>query len=98
MKIGDKIVWYHDLSDPTSKAEGTITRMAIQQQTSVCWVDRKHRPEDCLYLSVTWPAAYAEELAAIVQERARLKKAYDDSMILVYQLRNKIARLELREG
>jgi hypothetical protein len=37
-----------------------------------------------------FPLEYKEELYFVVEERARLKKLYDESIALVYQLRNKI--------
>jgi hypothetical protein len=45
-----------------------------------------------VYQHFCWPAAAEEELKAIIAQRAALKKAFDDSMALVYQLRNKYSR------
>ena len=39
-----------------------------------------------------FPDAAANRLISLVEHRAALKKAYDDSMSLVYVLRNDIAR------
>ena len=98
MKLGDKVVWYGSLDDPNSVRQGTVTKIQPSPDykwgygpTSCCWVDNHHKPEDCLYKDYAWPAAFADELAAVVAERARLKRAYDDSMSLIYQLKNKIS-------
>ena len=90
VKVGDAIVWARQMDVPTLE-RGTVTR----GKGDTCGVDGKHRAEDCLYSAYAWPARAEVELLAILTERQRLKKAYDDSMSLVYQLSNKIARKEL---
>ena len=89
VKIGDAIVWADQMDLPVLN-RGTVT----QVRGDACWVDGKHRPEDCLYQAYAWPARVEAELVAVLTERRRLRKAYDDSMGLIYQLRNRIERGE----
>lgn len=42
------------------------------------------------YKGFCFPAQFASELKAICETRQELRKAYDDSMSLVYQLVNKV--------
>jgi hypothetical protein len=86
-KIGDEIVW-GDIDKVSSLREGTITKIGID----FCWVDNYHKSEDCIYQAYCWPKKYKEELENIITKRVALKKAYDDSMALIYELRNKIVR------
>jgi len=83
-KVGDKVLRC-DLDDPTSIVELTVTK--VSQDTVQCG-----GPEEVYYTSFLWPASVRGKLIAITAERARLKKAYEDSMTLVYQLGNEIAR------
>ena len=94
LEIGDEIVWTGNLDDPDSLRCGIITKVS----KDYCWVDKHHKPEDCIYQSLCWPAEFEGELRAILEERARLKKAFDDSMKLIYQLRNKITRMQTGLG
>lgn len=89
-KLGDGVVWTAAMNKPEI-SEGVITRL----QKDLCWVDNKHKPEDCLYLDFMWPAHVKGALMEVLVERARLQKQLDDSMKLVYELRNKVARGEL---
>lgn len=89
-RLGDEIVWTGNLADPNSLRQGAITKI----QGDLRWVDYQHKPEDCIYLAYCWPAKYKAELADILRKRRELKEAFDDSMSLIYQLRNKIAREE----
>lgn len=88
VQVGKKVVWCHDMADPSTLQEGTVTRVGGE----IAWVDGHHRPEDCIYKAYLWPAEVKDELLDIIKERARLKKAYDDSMGLIYQLGNKVTR------
>ena len=89
VKIGDAIVWADQMDVPVLN-RGTVT----QVNGDACWVDGKHRPEDCLYSAFVWPARVEEELVAVLTERWKLRRAYDASMGLVYQLQNRITRGE----
>lgn len=93
-KIGDKIVVA--TSEAAKVYEAVVTKQAIYNGVVVLWIDNKHLPEDCLYAVFAWPIAVKEELLEILGRRARLKKEYDDSMSLIYELRNKIVRGEVK--
>jgi len=89
--VGDKIVWFHDAADPSTIRSGTVTRVSAD----LCWVNDHHKPEDCIYQDFTWPGRVEDELRNVLADRAHLKKVFNDSMKLVYELRNKIVRGEL---
>jgi hypothetical protein len=90
MKEGDKIVWNTSSYDsPESVVTGTVTKVSGKD---LCWVNNQHRPEDCIYQAYTYPAEYKDELIAILTERQKLRKAYDDSLKLLFELRNKVTR------
>lgn len=96
-KVGDSIVWCGQMDDPQSMREGTITKVRAGTSAieGLVWVDNKHKPEDCICLAYCWPGRVKNDLMAILVERRRLKKESDDSMWLVYELRNKIVRGEV---
>ena len=89
MKLGDEIIWFGVDADPSAIRRGVVTRM---QGADLCWVNGHHAPEDCIFQYLCWPASVEDELVLILQERQRLKKVYDDSMSMLYQLRNRISR------
>ena len=96
MKIGDKIFWCTALESPSEIREGTITKMSPKTSPGqLVWVDNAHRPEDCIFADYCWPIAAKEEMRKILTKRAELKRAFEESMGLIYQLRNKIIRGEL---
>ena len=93
--IGDKIIWVKYMGDPSLLQEGTITKLRqTDRGESLVFVDNQHKPEDSIYHSYCWPARVKDELLAVLAEQRRLQKAGDDSIELVYQLRNAIARGE----
>jgi hypothetical protein len=88
-KIGDKIVWFNSVTNCEVR-EGTITKMARPGEIDhLIWVDKDHKPEDCIFAGYCLPFAAKEELVEVLATRARLTKAYDDSMGLIYRLRAK---------
>lgn len=48
--------------------------------------------KDAKYIASLIPLVYEEELIKVLETRKRLKKEFDDSMKLVYELQNKITR------
>lgn len=79
----------HDLADP-----GTIERHDLARETGDAFVSAKGW--EYVYMKdFCWPVQAEAELRAVVEERARLRKAFDDSMSLVFGLRNKISRGEV---
>lgn len=89
--IGKKVVWTMSMDSPKDLQEGTVTKVGGE----IAWVDGHHKAEDCVYKAYLWPAEVKKELIAILIERAMLKKAYDDSIGLIYELRNKVTREDL---
>jgi hypothetical protein len=88
-KVGDRIVWgsFEDLNELRT---GTVTKInACYPDFQTVWVDNDHVLRDGIMAAYCLPEAAIEELKDVLKERARLKKAFDDSMALVYQLRNK---------
>ena len=91
MKVGDEIIWCCDYQKGHVH-KGTVTKVS---GTDVVYVDGFHKAEDYICQYYCWPAEAEEELKAIIAQRAVLKKAFDDSMVLVYQLRNKYSKAKL---
>jgi hypothetical protein len=83
-----------DLDDPASIQEHELdVRRSRTATDDFFYVAGKKF--DAHHKGFCWPVAAREELLAVITKRAALKKAYDDSMALVYQLSNKISRGEL---
>jgi hypothetical protein len=93
-KIGDEIIWVGELTGRAEMRAGRITKIRENKDMPLVWVDNLHAPEDCIYMAYCWPARVRTELTAILAERARLQKLADDSMKLVYELKNAIGRGE----
>ena len=84
MEVGDAIIWCSNYEvGPIRK--GVVSKAA----PNFVWVDGNHKCDDSIYKDFCWPAAAEEELKAIIEHCTRLKKQFDESMALVYQLRNK---------
>jgi hypothetical protein len=95
-KVGDEICWAQSLEEPDSIRRGTITKVRTEYaDVQLVFVDGHHAAEDCLYSQYCWPARVLEKVKEIIYKRAELLKAYKDSMKLVFELRNQIARGEL---
>lgn len=77
-----------DLYNPKS-----VTTYKLIDMTKDTYVSK----EGQFYKDLCFPCTELifNSLIAVCTERARLKKAHDDSMELVYQLSNKIARGEM---
>lgn len=86
--VGDKILIISDLECESSVHEKTVTK--VMKDCVQCG-----SPEEVYYTAFCWPARVKEQLLEIIRQRAILKKAYDDSMGLVYELKNKMARNEI---
>lgn len=92
-KLGDYVVWASSLDSIREPLQrGQLTKIRVNNDGTLLWVDGKHRPEDCLSADFVWPAAFADRLNAIRKTRAELKRAFDDSMKLIYDLRNEAVR------
>jgi hypothetical protein len=86
LTIGQQII-YENLDSTEFLKTGTITK--ISGNGDLVYVDNQHKAEECILTAFCWPIEAREELIAVITERNRLKKIYDDSMSLIYQLRNK---------
>lgn len=89
MKVGDSVVWADDMSKPDIHS-GTLAKI----KGDTCWLEGEGS-ESARFLAFMWPARAEGELRSILTKRAELHKAFDDSMNLVYELRNKLSRGEL---
>ena len=90
-KAGDHVVWASDLSDPTTVEEGVVTRVGSESGQDTVWIGNR----GVFFADFMWPGRVTDHLIGIIAERQKLKKAYDDSMKLIYELRNQIARGEI---
>lgn len=88
---GDRILVSGDLAAPETLKKYTVTRTVKEGSEQVVYVEEGGGP---FYGGFTWPERVYEELLGVMKERQKLKKAYDDSMALVYQLRNALSRGE----
>lgn len=88
MSPGDKILVPRDLEHVQPIPEYTVKR--VVGDTVYC-----EGEGNAFYVAFTWPARARKELEQIIQTRAELRKKLDDSMGLVYELKNKIQRGEL---
>lgn len=86
-KIG-QVVIHATLDDVSTMKEYTITKINTVHNT----VTVNNNKELIFYTASIWPVEYKQELIEIITKRQELKKAYDDSMKLVYELRNEITR------
>lgn len=93
-KMGEEIVWAGTDGTPESIRSGVVTRVGKDNGQPLVWVDNQHKLEDCIYAAFCLPARVRAEYVEILTERERLKKAYNDSASLIYQLKNAIARGE----
>jgi len=93
IEVGTPIMW---IQSDNTLTFGTATRMGLQAGIGVLWTDGRHKPEDCIYDAFCFPAKYQAELQQILDERAKLKKAYDDSAKLLYEFSNKVVKDALR--
>jgi hypothetical protein len=95
-KVNDEIIWAGDLNSGSAAIRsGTITKLRVNNDNTLLFVDGQHQLEDCIFAQYCWPARIREQLASILDERLRLKKEYDDSMKLVFELRNQVIRGEV---
>lgn len=94
-QIGDEIIWTRSTDNPGSIRKGTITRIGSLYGERCLWVDKQHRPEDCILLGFAWPARCEAQLREILSTRQELKKQYDSSMSFIYNLRNRIHQGEI---
>lgn len=87
MKVGDTILMVTSLDGSDSIREYVISK--VGKNTIQCGSS-----EMTFYKASCWPLSVKAELETILAERRRLKIQFDDSMKLVYELKNAISRGE----
>ena len=92
LTLGDRICWINGASEnPADVKEGMITKITLMPGIDqLCWVDKQHKSEDCIMVAFVYPARVKDAYIEILKQRAILKAAYNDSMKLIYQLRNDV--------
>lgn len=84
-KPGDEVIWFDDLDRPDTFHHGTIEKLDKEW----AWIAGEPRHQGFLF-----PSRVREEFLEIVRHRAELRKAWMDSMKLIYELNNAIIRGE----
>jgi len=77
-----------DLSDPS-----TVKEYVLEGMNGDLY---KSSADNMFLKAMCWPIEVKDELIEICTRRQALKKQFDQSMSLVYQLSNKIARGEVK--
>lgn len=86
-RIG-QVVIHATLDDISTIKEYTITKINTVHDT----VTVNNNKELVFYTAFVWPVEFKQKLIEIITKRQELKKAYDDSIKLVYELNNEITR------
>ena len=94
IKVNSKIFYITDLTDPNSIKIGTVTKLNENNLCDLIFIDNQHKAEDCIYASYCYPINVLGEMTDIILKRAELKKAFDDSITLIYILNNAIDKGE----
>ena len=77
--------------DPTSVSEYKLDGVRDD-----CYLGSNDKYKDqMMYKDYCWPVQVRDELISVLTERNKLMKAYNESMGLIYELNNKIARGEV---
>lgn len=87
IQASKQFITAEDLSDPKTIQVHTLSR--VDKETLIDSAGGYYIADFC------WPIEVHGKLTVILTERAKLKKALDDSMGLVYQLGNAISRGEI---
>ena len=88
MQLGEQVV----VCCLTDSVDGIITgtfKGQVDNYTSKVQF-HKTKPVEYVFSTAIYPIEYKERLETAVATRQALKKAYDDSISLIYQLRNEI--------
>lgn len=88
LRPGQPIIWATNMDDPASIRYGTVVKVSDE------FVQYGPKAEDSIHTAYVFPARVEDELIEILDERKQLKKAYDDSVKLIYELRNAVTRGE----
>lgn len=88
-KSGDRVIIIHDWSDPQS-----LQWHIAQRETDLVVIMTNGEHYDKAFVI---PELYEKEALEVINKRVKLKKAFDDSMSLVYQFRNKLIRGDFKK-
>lgn len=86
---GAAIIWATNMDDPASIRVGTVQKVAGE------YLQYGAKPEDSVHSAFVFPAKAESRLREILIKRQALKRAYDESMRLIYELRNAVVRGDL---
>lgn len=90
---GDRVLVIGDFSDPSTIVEYVVVQ---DKGLDVITASREGLQDNAvMYRDFVWPISVRDRLTQIVQFRAEKKKELDDSMKLVYELKNAIVRGEV---
>ena len=90
LKEGESVLLCDNTADQSSIRAVKIVKIADEQGILTAKVKAAKLESFWVYVSALYPLSYEQELRELVAERAKLKQAFDDSLSLVYKLRNKI--------
>lgn len=99
IKAAGKFLVVGDYEDPSAIRELTfvnVTKDFFVGQDERTAIEDPRNPNQKFMREFCWPPQAREELEEILRERQKLRKQLDDSMGLVYQLNNKIARGDIK--
>lgn len=87
-QVNQPIIWATNMDDPSSIRRGTVVKISGD------FIQYGAKAEDSVHSAYVLPARVEADLIEILAKRQALKKAYDDSMKLIYELVNAITRGE----
>lgn len=90
-QIGQPIVWATNMDDPSTIKQGTVQKLHPGGE----FLQYGDKAENSVHSAYVFPARAEAHLREVLTKRQALKKAYDDSMKLIYELRNSIIRGEI---
>ena len=88
MQLGEQVVVWCITDSVNSIITGTFKGQVDNYTSKVQF--HKTKPVEYVFSTAIYPIEYKERLETAVATRQALKKAYDDSISLIYQLRNEI--------
>jgi hypothetical protein len=95
-KVGDKVLVVHDWSDSSQNAEGTVIKWRPEREECRLQTTLGNKePVDSWHnTAYVFPLSARMDILTVQNQRAQLKRAFDDSMKLVYEVCNKRSRGE----
>ena len=90
LKIGESVLLCDNTADIDSIRTVKLVKIADEQGILTAKVKAAKLESFWVYVSALYPSEVEQELRELVIERSKLKQAFDDSLSLVYKLRNKI--------